>query len=618
VIDAYKIGVSIAMTNGVSSVLSVIQRDVLGLKHKVDLTSGSFDRMKLAALGFTSVVAGGAVLGALAKLTEHGREFIQQQSAMKQAGIGQADIALAAAAAWKMSHDVMTTGATENLKLLQDLRNTLGSMDEGIAVGPAMAKVNAVIANITGHSAGDAGFQFARFLELRGALVDPKTGQIDASRLSQQAREGEAIGAGTAGRVGPRDLLAFQQQARVSGMSLTDAGVVNLVPLIQAMGGARAGTALNSTGQQLLGAVQLTRHAVEQLERIGLVDAHKVQEGRGGKMVLGDGALVNSDLMRHDMAAWVWSVLVPQMKSHGISTTDGQMKFLQSSGLRTTVIGLLTELVRNETAFKKDIGNINTAGQVDQYQTMAASSPDAKMAAFTAAWHNLLTALGSPMVDTAYDMLGKIAAKINDLALYASQHPDAVLAIEKVAAAIGGVLVVMGTAAVATAAVAALGVLAGPTGLLALAAGIAALASAVPHALSVIEHPLDSLRAWTGAGPDVPGGVNTWHDKRLPLSLPSTGLYAPKTLVPDMSLERESRGDGAGGNGSGLLHRESYIPPSSGGKPVTVQTIVYLDKRVLARAISDQMAHSASLPPSGGTMFNPRLTPQFPSNAVSI
>jgi hypothetical protein len=417
-LDAYKIGVSIAMTNGVSSVLSVIQRDVLGLKHQVDLTSGSFDRMKLAAIGFTSVVGGAAVLGVLGKLAASGREFVQQQSAMKQAGIGQADMARATAAAWQMSHDVMTSGATHNLKLLQDLRNTLGNMDEAVTVGPAMAKINAVIANITGHSAGDAGFQFARFLELRGALVDPKTGQIDAGRLAAQARQGEAIVAATGGRVGPRDLLAFQQQARVAGMSLTDAGVLNMVPMIQAMGGARTGTALNSTGQQLLGGVQLTRHAVEQLERIGMVDPKRVIEGRGGKMVLNDGALKDGDLMRHDMAAWVWSILVPQMKSHGMATVDNQMKFLQSSGLRTTVVGLLTELVRNETAFKKDVGNVNTAGKVDQYQVMADTSPDAKMAAFTAAWQNLLTALGSPMVDTAYNALGKITTAINDLTLY--------------------------------------------------------------------------------------------------------------------------------------------------------------------------------------------------------
>jgi hypothetical protein len=229
--------------------------------------------------------------------------------------------------------------------------------------------------------------------------------------------------------------------------------------------------------------------------------------------------------------------------------------------------------------------------------------------------------------------------------IYASQHPDGVLAIEKVGAAIGGVLVVMGSAAIVTAAVAALGALAAPTGLLALAGGIVALgkatnsippwfidmaigaaaggvAAGVPTAgIGVI--PGGAIGAATGLiyhlltgktpGPSVSDAPGTTVTPKADWSkVPRTGLYAPKSLVPDPSLEQESTGGGA------TFQRQSYIPPSSGGKTVRVQTIVYLDKRVLARAISDEMAHSASLPPSGGTMFNPRITPSFPSNAVSL
>ena len=449
--DVYRVGVSIAMTSNAAQVLGVLGKDLLGIGLKAKDLEGGLNRIKIAAIGLGGVVAGAAILGGMAKLVEHGKEFVHQQSLMAQAGVSQVDIANATGAAWKNATGILNAGASDNLKLLSDLRNEFGRMDEAVKASPAFTKLGVVTAGITGGDAEQAGYAGSRFFDLRGSLVDPKTGQISEARAEQQARLLEAITVATRGRVGTSELLNFQKQARGAGSTLTDQGLINMVPVIQAMGGYRTGTSLTSMMQEVIGG-RLTQQAGKFLEDAGVLDPSKVSVRRGGQMIVGAGGVRDQQLLATNPVQYINTVLRAGLIRMGATTPEQQTILLMRDGLRQTVNGLITEVIRNYVPFSRDAANITQAATVDQYKVLSETDPTVRMQAFETAWKNLLTALGAPIVNDATGIITKLTGALNRLTAWASSHPQIVGDIELVAAGLGALAAIGGSLAIAGAA----------------------------------------------------------------------------------------------------------------------------------------------------------------------
>lgn len=547
--DLYKIGVTIAMKDNATAVLQALSKHVVGLNMSVNQLQGGFDRAKLAALGFTGVIGGTAMLAGMAKLAEAGKEFAHQQSLMYQAGLSQVEVAQATGIAWQTASNVIGSSAEKNIALVADLRNQLGSMKEAIAVMPQMAQMGVVLSNLTGRDQERSAFTAVRYLDQRGALVDPNTHEISASHLTQQARLLEGIAIGSRGRVGPEQLLAFQQYARTAGAALSDTGLTNLAPVIAASGSASTvGTQLASLQQQLAGGI-MTQAGATWLENLGLMDANKVHVGRGGHLTIDRGALAGGDEMRADPVSWVRDYLSKALQKSGFATTDSQMGELLRSHLRGTVIGLLSEILRNQPAFDRDAQNIRRAVDVDQYKVANATDPTTKLNAFETAWHNLLTALGAPIVNDATGMLSKLTSGITRLTDWASKHPKAVENIELLATGTAAFVALAGGMALTAAAlgplvsgVAALGsVMAGASvaaaipAMGAFAAGAGALAASLAAAGGIL-YGTHKLAGWAKSedhklGYD-DGSPITWKDKLDPFQWFHTHVGSPDSASP--------------------------------------------------------------------------------------
>ncbi len=534
--NVYQIGVNIALSSNAGAVLGQLGRQMLGLHQSVQLTQQALRNMQLAAVGALGVVAGTGALRTMWSLVDAAKEFRHQMALMQAANFSPAEVAGAARKAWEVAVAVPGTTATGNLALIADLRNVLGDQAKAEKVAEVMARVGAVLETVTGKPAEQAAFQFARFLELRGALVDPKTHQIDEERLLRQARIGEAIIVATRGRVGPAELLNFQQQARAAGAMLSDEGMINIVPFLQASGGFRAGTMSAAVVQNLIAGV-LTQRSANWLEEMGLLPESAVHVQRGGHITIDRDKLAGSDELLHDPLKWAENVLMPALKKHGGTDDEAMTKLLLQSGLRQTSIGELVELVRNSPAFNKDVENIKRALGTDQYDVLLKNDPTLKMKAFSDAWQNLMTALGLPMVDVATTAMLKVARVMNDIAAWAAAHPEMVGMIEGVAAAIG-VGVTVGGAVTLVGAIAAL---AGPAaGVAAAAAGVSALAAAVAVLSAAVSPWLEKH-----LGP----GVN---DPAFQKRAPGEPTVYPWTIMPDgrpLWQHREWWGFGKGDSG---------------------------------------------------------------------
>ena len=474
--DIYRIGIAISLTNNVSAALRIIQRDVLGLGESVDLTQGKMNRLKLAVIGAGTAFAGLAALKGFELLAKAGGELLDQQQRILASGATHADLAKETATAYQMM-SISGSELVQNLKMVADLRSVLGfkNLGEAQALAPSMMKAGIAAGNMTGIDPEKAAYNIALIEDRLGYTLNQKTGQLDAARAGDMAKLIDAIIAGTNGRVDTRQLLNFSQRALASGKLLSTEGLVNLVPVIQAMGGDIAGTALTAYDKAFVGGVMTTR-GTSWLERLGLVGRRSVHREGAGYARLDPDAIAGSGIAGLDPQTWVNRYLIPALRREvgPKGSLQDMLKVLAQSGFANTTVRFLSELVGSSVQNAKDVQNIQVAAGTDQYSKIMQSLTGAE-GNFTSALQSLWQALGLPAAKMGVTILNSLSAGIRNFVQWVGAHPGYADAMDKTLLGLGAALTVLGTAAT----IAAIASLVGSGGTIALvAAGLVALGGA--------------------------------------------------------------------------------------------------------------------------------------------
>src|ERR1700733_3480817 len=119
--EAFKIGITIALTNTVSSALGMMAKDFAKTDAEALKLKATLKEIK--TLGMAGALFGGigyAGFKLIEATVKPAAEYAHQLNIMNMAGMKQVEIADAVGAAWKNSRDVLTTTATQNLKSLLD------------------------------------------------------------------------------------------------------------------------------------------------------------------------------------------------------------------------------------------------------------------------------------------------------------------------------------------------------------------------------------------------------------------------------------------------------------------------------------------------------------------
>jgi hypothetical protein len=451
VADVYRIGVAISLTNNVSAALRVIQRDVLGLGRSVDLTQGKFDRLKLAIGGAAAAFVGVGMLKGFDALANAGGELLNQQQKILAAGTTQSDLAKEMATAYQMAAISGSTLA-QNLKMVADLRSVLGysNLGEAQALAPTMLRAGIAAGNLTGMDPEQAAYNIALIEDRLGYTLNQKTGKLDADRAGQMANLIDAIISGTNGRVDTQQLLMFAQRALASGKLLSTQGLINLVPIIQAMTGTIAGTALTAFDKALVGGVMTTR-GTSWLQGLGLYNGPTKKEG-SGYVRMNPNDIAGSGIVGLDPQAWVNQYLLPALRSAvgPKGTLQDMLKLLAQSGFANTTVRFLSELVGSSVQNAKDVQNINVAAGADQYGKMMQSLAGAE-GNFTSALNSLWQALGLPAATMGVKILNTLSGGIRNFTQWVGAHPAYADAMVKALLGLGAALTVLGGAAVVAA-----------------------------------------------------------------------------------------------------------------------------------------------------------------------
>ena len=621
-IDVYKVGVHIGMTTNSSQVLSVMLKELTGINVAAGKVEKSLAGIRTTALGLGAAFVGWEVLKTMTRLTEKGIAFNQELAKMKMANFAPEDIRSLEAQAYKTVGAVPGTNLVDALKGLVDLRNVSGLAEHAVSLSETIAKVNNVLANVSGAPAEAAGFKFIKFLEDSGRMMGAD-GQFSEARVQREARWMEAVIAATNGRVNGDQLFQLRQSGKASVNSLSDQGITNLIPAIMSLGPVATGTAIQGLSQQLLGSVQLYKHTIDWLEGHGLLDPSKVIKQKGGRYSLLPGAMADEGRLQHDPAGWIWDTFSRHLKHADGSEMSVVEKIdeIKRSGLRVTAQGLLTEAVQNEVTQKKEVGNIERSNKVDQFAVMDQESPTFRITKFTEAWTNLQIALGKTVDVTTF--LVPLTHGLDVLSAAAIAHPEIAKDIVDLTAALGGLLLLGGTVRVFSIAmgpfVTGIRMLTGITGLAATGAGLTAVSegagsiaavtglAGLGAILGTVAVGLGALGAAAYLLPQILKGTADWFN----------GPNGP--LTPGMQNEiAKKRGTGGRGSPNSSGHGHVPLPPAPGQQgslnaPIVVHVANAGD---VGRGMIGALGDGASRPQSGPTWQDYRFDVPSPGLAV--
>lgn len=430
--DAYKIAIKISMINAVSPQLDLLKGQFARLGIEADIFRNKLNKIKsIAMVGGTLFGAGIFGMYGISKIIKPAMDYQHQLNILNMAGLTQVEIAQAVSAAWKNTHDVITTTATGNLRTFTDMRNVLGSTQEAIELMPMVTKMQAVLMSSkegaqTAQSA-DFAFSVAKALDIIGAASSPQ-------EFTKQATEMSKVITAFQGRVTP---YAFQQTfaiARQAKLPLDDEFKYRYLPTLMLEYSNKSGGSGGSKGVgPMLAAMYrvtnqgyINKKALPLLEKLGLVDPNTaLLTTTSGTTV---GAFKGSGLAAHDPFIWVQKVLMPAIyKEYGKNVSKDTIQQTINELFRGNQLAaaLVSEYALKAKNFYRDAAIIQKAMSIkDAYQIAIKNDPALAYEALHAQWTNLETAMALPIASILIPTLFKLADWFNNLTQILIKYPS--------------------------------------------------------------------------------------------------------------------------------------------------------------------------------------------------
>jgi hypothetical protein len=398
--------------------------------------------------------------------------------------------------------------------------------------------------------------------------------------------------------------------------------------VMNAMGASRAGTATMSLFSQMVGHVVAGKRVALAMEDAGMLTPGKWRVERGGHVVMDQDAVVNQEGFAKNPIGWLHQHL---QDMHGRVGKDGKpidevgiMQQIFQLSSRATTARLLADIESNYPVIENEMKRFQRTQSPEAIQKQQnATDVTVGLTNFTAAWHNLLAALGMPALSPVISTLNTMTAAMNRMADWAAkpESQTTIEIIEATAAALAALAVVAGTAAVgvAIAAVVPFGgaVLAVAGSIAALGAAAVAVAAWSPVFMAEMSK-LANLNL-----PNIGKAIADWA-----LAIPGEVLSALHGLLPHITndpvgggpvnrpvggIDQSTSHIGNGAVGSTL--RSAAPPPAPGGPQAPVPVHVVNGPELAGHngdAIGGGLASGVNRPPAGPSTTDQRLDLSWP------
>ncbi|MCP1573637.1 hypothetical protein J2S30_002016 [Herbaspirillum rubrisubalbicans] len=404
----------------------------------------------LAAAGVGATASGAAVGAPILAGLKEAKHYETENGRVRALGLGPS----ATAEAIKFAREMKTYGTSQldNLQLLRDGITAFGDTHHAEMVAPMMAKMK--FGNHAFFGEAEGAENERKFMDAL-KVIEERGGTSSQEAFSRQANMMQRVITATGGRVGPTEWLNFIKTGGVAAKIMDDESFYyQMEPLVQMMGGHRAGTALMS-GYQNLYQGRTTHRAVANLGKLGLIgDQSKVTFDKAGQIAtLGPGALLGSEVFRRSQFEWIETVLLPQLKKKGI--TDPRLIEDTIAGLFTnrTAANLYIDMYRQRAQIHKNAKINAGAADIDELDKLGRETASGKELEALAKLADLKLEMGTKILPLYASGLQMAANAMQALTGFMERNPATANAMIVGFSAIAAILVVMGPLMLALASV---------------------------------------------------------------------------------------------------------------------------------------------------------------------
>jgi hypothetical protein len=399
--------------------------------------------------GSDAVIGGGVMVFITTELAKHASELahVQQQlgSSMGNTPEAMKEVAKATNLAWAQSAK-WGLKVEDVLKDIKEARLVFGSTEHAMNFIDPLENMRVVLNSIKegrGNSATDDVYEMARAGELKG-LTDPKefVQYFDGMTKAMNA---------SGGKIDAKSFMQATKYGKVSSFGWDEEFYTKYMPsMMQALGPSTSGTAMMSLfGTMVQGKASM--RATKAMDEIGLIgDRSRLRYDKLGNATgFESGAIKGTDELVRNPYKWAQEFLLPLLeKKYGdISNPDNKSKAIAGLadlfGNRNSAEAVAEMALRGKS-FNKDAAIIGQAQGLEAAAGFMANDPMANMRMFTAAWSNMLSAMGTDLVGPAIGAMKAMTDLFNTVDQFSRAHPEAAKAAGLATAGLGTAAVVGG------------------------------------------------------------------------------------------------------------------------------------------------------------------------------
>ena len=429
------------------------QAAATALQSRLGLIHSTFNR------GIIMAGSGAALALPLIAATHAAEKYQHQLNQMHSAGLSNKELAESVAAAWKTTGNVITSTATENLKVIMDLRSVFGHTAEGIDYMPKFAKIQGAYASVldgklSKHS-DELTFAMAKALDMIGAV---KNREVFDKSANAMFRVTEATG----GRVTPADYMTTFKYARQAKFGMNDEFLYKILPelIIENKGG--GGGTSGGVGPQLAALYRfgvqgiMNKRSAQRLQEMGMIPSSSILKTTTSGTTL-KGGVLGSGTLAHNPFEWVTKVFIPRLAQYNKINPNNLDAMVQASNqvfkgnqLAATLVAELIKKQQQYTRFGPLYEKTDTLDKA--YDRGMKNDPSMNWKALAAAFENLKISIGEHIVPVLIPAINKMASSIQQAASFLHNHPGWAKAIAAIIAVASSALILGGALNIAKAA----------------------------------------------------------------------------------------------------------------------------------------------------------------------
>ena len=592
--EAYKVGITIALTNHVSKALMLMQKDFTRTDAQAVKLKNTLHAIEKTALkGALMGGVGYAMLAPLKAGYEAAKKYEQAFNQFKQINLG--DAINRDADKFATGANVIGASATDLMGTVRDLHTALGDYDMAKALAPKVAQMKWANQSVFGGH----GMDFSeRQLQAMEKIIEMKGGFHGPADFMLQANMMQRVIGGTGGMVKPSDYMQFIKTAGVSGRLLSNESFYYAMePLIQEMSGGRVGTGTMSAYNNLAQGRSTVRAATEMM-KYGLLDPSMVEYTKIGTIKrIKPGGLAGMDEFTSNPYGWMNDVLLPSLAKKGVTSEKDVLNAMGAIFGNRTGSSLFSLMFAQREKIEKNMAISKNAMGVDQVIDTALKSPQGAEVALGLAWEDLKRVAGESLIPVVIPALLGLRAALKSFQLWAERNPAVMKGLTYALGGLGTALLFSGSVLTLKAAFMGLSMVLGLGGGTGLIGGFGKLAKLIG-----------------GSGVGLIGKVAGLGLALGPIGLvagliaAAGAVYMFRKEIADLA-EKPLRwlGDVTGVS-DGYARGQSYIadrigqPPQRQGAPTTL--LVNLDGKTIAHATIPHLDNALSRPSTGTGYFD--------------